>query len=72
MESEKRMSLALISKLDGTSKKSKRNHSGDGEEPVLNVRKAVRFASKGRGGIALGRESSRGRGGKSGKRGGKR
>lgn len=44
---------------------------------MLNVRKAVRFASKGRGGLALGREaaggrSSKGRGrGRGGGRGGK-
>ena len=40
------------------------------EENALNVRKAVRFASKGRGGLALGREAARGKsrkGGKSGK-----
>lgn len=72
-ESEKKASLALISKLDGTSKKSKREHAGGGgQDDVLNVRKAVRFASKGKGGVALGREKEgrgkgkpmRGRGGK--------
>ncbi|KAE9408957.1 RRS1-domain-containing protein [Gymnopus androsaceus JB14] len=51
----------------------------DPEDKVLNVRKAVRFASKGRGGVALGRERERsGRGGsgrgrgRGGGRGGKR
>lgn len=31
------------------------------EESVLNVRKAVKFASKGRGGVALARGSSKGK-----------
>ncbi|KAH8118669.1 ribosome biogenesis regulatory protein-domain-containing protein, partial [Phellopilus nigrolimitatus] len=52
---EKTASLALLSKLNGPAKKTR---SGDGEAEVLNVRKAVRFASKGRGGAALAREAS--------------
>ncbi|KAI5119603.1 hypothetical protein M0805_005773 [Coniferiporia weirii] len=63
---EKKASLALISKLDGKTRKSK-----DSGDPVLNVRKAVRFASKGRGGAALAREASSRKGSKF-KSGGKR
>ncbi|KAH7907139.1 ribosome biogenesis regulatory protein-domain-containing protein [Hygrophoropsis aurantiaca] len=64
---EKEASLAILSKLDGETRRSKREK---GEDDTLNVRKAIRTASRGRGGVALGRESSgRGRGGK---RGGKR
>ncbi|KAI0060850.1 RRS1-domain-containing protein [Artomyces pyxidatus] len=54
IESEKKSNLALLSKLDGTHKKPRREGGGD---DVLNVRKAVRFASKGQGGVALGRKS---------------
>lgn len=45
--------------------------SSEGAEGTLNVRKAIRFESKGRGGIALGRggSSARGRGGKKPMRG---
>ncbi|THH12235.1 hypothetical protein EW145_g108 [Phellinidium pouzarii] len=51
VEDEKKSSLALISKLDGSTKKTRK----DGDA-VLNVRKAVRFVSKGKGGVALTRE----------------
>jgi len=50
--SEKNAALALISKLDGQSKKAKTSTEGGGGE-VLNTRKAVRFASKGKGSAAL-------------------
>ena len=61
-DSEKKASLALISKLDGTSKKAKREHvGGGGQDDVLNVRKAVRFASKGKGGVALAQDGERGK-----------
>lgn len=45
-----------------------------GDADVLNVRKAIRTASKGAGAVALGRKSSGiiGRGGGSGGKGGKR
>ncbi|SJL02322.1 related to RRS1-regulator of ribosome biogenesis [Armillaria ostoyae] len=60
VEHEKNASLALLSKMDSDARKTRAAPpSGDG---VVNVRKAVRFASKGRGGIALGRESSGGGG----------
>ncbi|KAJ7591528.1 ribosome biogenesis regulatory protein-domain-containing protein [Mycena floridula] len=80
-QNEKNASLALLNKMESDSKKSRREPVA--EESVLNVRKAVRFASKGRGGAALGREAARsstgsrggargrGRGGSRG-RGGKR
>lgn len=57
--------------MESDSKKMRREPRA--EESTLNVRKAISHASKGRGGIALGRELSgggRGRGGRGG-RGGK-
>jgi len=64
---ETKNSLAIIQKLDGDSKRSKK----DGGDDVLNVRKAIRTASRGRGAVALGRDSG-GRGGRGARRGGKR
>ncbi|KAF8313273.1 RRS1-domain-containing protein [Clavulina sp. PMI_390] len=69
---EKRTSLAVLSRLDSQSSSShskKRREpapsddprGGDGGEGVLNVRKAIRFASRGRGSAAL--AGGRGRGG---------
>ncbi|KLO19929.1 RRS1-domain-containing protein [Schizopora paradoxa] len=52
VESEKKSALALISKIDGQPKKAKISPEG-GTGDALNVRKAVRFASKGKGGVAL-------------------
>ncbi|KAF9006650.1 ribosome biogenesis regulatory protein-domain-containing protein [Cyathus striatus] len=49
-ESEKKSSLAIISRMDSDAKKTRREPK---EEGVLNVRKAVRFASKGKGSFAL-------------------
>ncbi|KAJ7461463.1 ribosome biogenesis regulatory protein-domain-containing protein, partial [Mycena latifolia] len=72
LEEEKNASLALISRMGSDAKKTRREPARD--EEVLNVRKAVRFASKGRGGIALGRvaaSSGRGRGGARGRGGGR-
>jgi len=76
--SEKESAMALLSSIDG-SKKSRKTAAepgeGGGGDGMLNVRKAVRFASKGRGAVALAREANardsggRGRGGKSGGRG---
>ncbi|KAF8239058.1 RRS1-domain-containing protein [Tricholoma matsutake] len=65
---EKQASLALIQRMDSDAKKMRSEPRK--EESLLNVRKAVRFASKGRGGLALGREVASGksrRGGKSGR-----
>ncbi|KAF8969338.1 RRS1-domain-containing protein [Flammula alnicola] len=74
IETEKKSSLDLIAKMESDKKKMSREPRT--EESDLNVRKAVSFASKGRGGVALGRELSRGkgRGGKGGRggRGGRR
>ncbi|KAG6845422.1 hypothetical protein H0H87_009329 [Tephrocybe sp. NHM501043] len=70
---EAKASVALLSRLESDSKKTRREPRE--EESVLNTRKAVRFASKGQGGLALGRESTgggRGRGGRGRGRGGKR
>ena len=65
LENEKNASLALLSRLDSDAKKTRREPQP--EDNVLNVRKAVRFASKGRGGIALGREASGGRSSRGGR-----
>jgi len=63
-------SLDLLNKMESDKKKMRKDPRG--EENGLNVRKAVKFASKGRGSVSLGREmTGKGRGGKGG-RGGKR
>ncbi|GAW01079.1 RRS1-domain-containing protein [Lentinula edodes] len=84
VSAESKAALDLLSKMNSDarktrmteaqrpSKKSRTSHGGneveDPEGKVLNVRKAVRFASKGRGGAALGREREKaGKLGKSGK-----
>ncbi|KAJ6531316.1 ribosome biogenesis regulatory protein-domain-containing protein [Mycena capillaripes] len=69
LEDEKNASLALISRMGSDAKKTRREPAP--EENVLNVRKAVRFASKGRGGVALGRSALGGRGGRGGRGGGR-
>ncbi|KAJ7256543.1 ribosome biogenesis regulatory protein-domain-containing protein [Mycena haematopus] len=69
LEDEKNASLALISRMGSDAKKTRREPAS--EENVLNVRKAVRFASKGRGGVALGRAAAGGRGGRGGRGGGR-
>ena len=47
MEREKKASLSLLAKM---------GKEPQADNPELNVRKAVRFASRGKGGLALGRE----------------
>lgn len=67
---EKKTSLAILSRLDGSSgvgKKSRRDAPSTGDGGVLNVRKAIRFASGGRGPGALGRAPAR-KGAKTGER----
>jgi regulator of ribosome biosynthesis len=64
-QEEKKASLALIQRMDSDVRKMRSEPRK--EESILNVRKAVRFASKGQGGLALGRQVA---GGKS-RRGGK-
>lgn len=70
MEQEKNKSLSLFVKMNSDHEKMVKPGA---EKTELNVRKAVRFASKGKGGLALGREASRtngsGRGGRGGKLG---
>ncbi|KAI0092696.1 ribosome biogenesis regulatory protein-domain-containing protein [Irpex rosettiformis] len=61
---EKSHNLAILSKLDREPSAKKAKSGGD---DVLNVRKAVRFASKGKGSAALARQSGGGKG-KKGKR----
>ncbi|KAJ4482416.1 RRS1-domain-containing protein [Lentinula aciculospora] len=85
VSTEAKTALGLLSKMNSDarktrlteaqrpSKKSRTAHGdgGDPEDKILNVRKAVRFASKGRGGVALGRErekNTRGAGRGKGKR----
>ncbi|KAF9057881.1 ribosome biogenesis regulatory protein-domain-containing protein [Panaeolus papilionaceus] len=58
-EAEKKSSLNLLAKMESDSKKMRSVPVDD--ESVLNVRKAVKFASKGRGGVALARGSSKGK-----------
>jgi len=58
VEREKQNNLALLSKLDGAPKQKKARKDGDGGDGVLNVRKAVRFASQGKGSIALAKRAS--------------
>jgi len=65
VDAEKSANLALIRKLENSSS-SKRAKRGGGEDgagggdgkDVLNVRKAVRFASRGEGAVALARKSA--------------
>ena len=64
---ETKNSLAIMSKLDGETKQSKKDGGGD---DVFNVRKAIRSQSRGRGGVALARDG--GGMGRGGKRSGKR
>ncbi|KAJ7217225.1 ribosome biogenesis regulatory protein-domain-containing protein [Mycena pura] len=66
LSEEKNTSLALISKMGSEAKKMRREPAA--EESVLNVRKAVRFAGKTRGGAAPARGAARGRGRGKGKR----
>ncbi|KAK7060352.1 Rhodanese-related sulfurtransferase [Paramarasmius palmivorus] len=56
VEQEKNASLALLSRMESDSKKIRREPAPG--ENVLNVRKAVRHASKGQGGVALGRQAN--------------
>lgn len=72
VEQEKNASLSLLAKMDSDHKKMRKEPRA--EETELNVRKAVRFASRGKGGLALGREvasrtSRGGRGGRGGRSG---
>ncbi|KAI0050029.1 RRS1-domain-containing protein [Auriscalpium vulgare] len=54
VENEKNANLALLSKLGGESNRPRRD-TGGGDD-VVNVRKAVRFASKGQGSASLARK----------------
>lgn len=58
VENEKKASLAILSKLDGSrsaSKKSRKDPTTT-DDTLVNVRKAIRFTSNGRGAAALGRD----------------
>jgi len=68
VEQEKQTSLSVLAKLDSDAKGARKG-KGTGDE-VLNVRKAIRSVSKGKGSVALARGvNSKG---VRGKRGGKR
>lgn len=54
-DAERNASLALLNKMESDAKKTRREP--DAQDNVLNVRKAVRFASKGRGALALAKDS---------------
>ena len=54
VEQEKNVSLSLLAKMESDHKKMGKEFRA--EETELNVRKAVRFAGRGNGGLALGRE----------------
>lgn len=61
---ERSTSLALLKKMDSDSVKMKRSRTdAPANNDPVNVRKAIRGASKGRGGMALARSSDRQRGG---------
>ncbi|KAH9989115.1 RRS1-domain-containing protein [Russula vinacea] len=60
VNAEKSANLALIRKLEDSSSKKAKRGGGDGSN-ILNVRKAVRFASRGEGAVALGRKSQKGK-----------
>ncbi|KAJ8585765.1 RRS1-domain-containing protein [Rhizopogon salebrosus TDB-379] len=68
VERETQASLTVLARLDSDTKGARKG-KGAGDD-VLNVRKAIRSVSKGKGGVALARDS--GRKGAKGKRGGKR
>jgi regulator of ribosome biosynthesis len=54
---EKDSSLSILKRMESDSKKTRTSPTL--EEKVLNVRKAVRFASKGRGGLAMGKDAAK-------------
>jgi regulator of ribosome biosynthesis len=54
-EQEKKQALALLSRMESDAKKM-HNAPPPGDNTILNVRKAIRSASKGQGGIALARK----------------
>ena len=73
VDAERSANMALIQQIGNgggsSAKKAKREASGDGAGDVVNVRKAVRFASGGQGAAALARKSgSDGRQKRKGKR----
>ena len=70
-EKEKEASMAILARLEGDAKRSRKEKGAS--DNVVNVRKAIRSVSKGKGGVALGRESSKAsRGASKQKKGGKR
>ncbi|KZT24569.1 RRS1-domain-containing protein [Neolentinus lepideus HHB14362 ss-1] len=66
VEEEKKNSLAIISKLESETNRARKEKSGG--DDILNVRKAIRSASRGKGSAALSRDSSGKGRGKKGKR----
>ena len=77
MEAEKSAALALVSKLErnpisttSSAKRARKDNEGGGGSDVLNVRKAVRYASKGKGATAMMPRGDKGKRGGAGGRGG--
>ncbi len=74
---ERSQQLGVLDRMDRHGMKAGRSSMrGQGDAALVNERKAVKFASGGRGGIALARDGARGgrgggRGGRGGKRGGR-
>lgn len=50
---ENKRALSIISKLDGSKKRKTHDDGAAAGDDVVNVRKAIRHASKGKGGVAL-------------------
>jgi regulator of ribosome biosynthesis len=65
--SERNAQLAMLNGLGGSASRSKPNAKGQGDESLVNARKAVRFASGGRGSAALAGGARGGRGGRGGR-----
>ena len=60
VDAERSANMALVKQIgngSSSTKKAKREAAGDGAGDVVNVRKAVRFASGGQGAAALARKS---------------
>ena len=62
VEKEQKANLKLISSMESDAKKMRK--APQAEDSVINVRKAIRGASKGQGAAALGRSESKGKGSK--------
>jgi regulator of ribosome biosynthesis len=64
IEKETKSNLDLISKMDSDARKMRKSSSSAPAESDVNVRKAVRFASKGKGSAAFAKDDKKRKGGK--------